>query len=188
MSSLIAFITKIDKAVALFMNAHVTNLVLLRFFNIFSIIGTGAACWIAFYIIYSFYKKDPKIWLYWIVPFIACYLISELGIKHLVARPRPFIALDGITMLAARLKSYSFPSGHSALSASALLIAWKLRTPPNIYPYLAVAVLIASSRVILKAHFLSDVLGGICIGLLITWAAIKALDLFFAKRAKRREA
>lgn len=72
---------------------------------------------------------------------------------------------------------YSFPSGHS-ITAFAIAIAIGL-----FYPYLqayllVVALLIASSRIILGMHFLSDVLAGAAIGVLLGFTSFHIFALF----------
>ncbi|MBN1648384.1 MAG: phosphatase PAP2 family protein [Spirochaetales bacterium] len=181
MTDLIDFIVRIDTSVALFMNEHITNSAVLWFFNFFTIIGTGGICWMLVFLIISVTRKQKRVWLYWIIPFTLVFLLSELGLKHLVARPRPYIALEGIHMLAGRINSYSFPSSHSAFSGAAVLIAARIMAPPNVIPYFVISVLVAASRVVLKAHFLSDVICGYVIGMLITLAVLKILGYYFRK-------
>jgi undecaprenyl-diphosphatase len=64
---------------------------------------------------------------------------------------------------------YSFPSGHS-ITAFAVAISVGLFYPELMAYLLTVAFLIASSRIILGMHFLSDVVAGAAIG--ITLAVI----------------
>lgn len=59
---------------------------------------------------------------------------------------------------------YSFPSGHT-ITAFAIAISVGLFYPQLQAPLLAVALLIASSRIILGMHFLSDVIAGAAIGI-----------------------
>lgn len=61
---------------------------------------------------------------------------------------------------------YSFPSGH-ALNAFAVGSVLTLAFPAGTLPLLLVAASVASSRVFLGLHFLSDVLAGSAIGILI---------------------
>ncbi|HUA01243.1 MAG TPA: phosphatase PAP2 family protein, partial [Candidatus Aquilonibacter sp.] len=73
--------------------------------------------------------------------------------------------------------NYSFPSGHS-ITAFAIAIAIGL-----FYPYLqvcllVVALLIASSRIILGMHFLSDVIAGSAIGILLGFTSFHVFTLF----------
>jgi undecaprenyl-diphosphatase len=61
---------------------------------------------------------------------------------------------------------YSFPSGHS-ITAFAVATALGMFYPQLLICLLTAAVLIAASRIILGMHFLSDVLAGIGIGILL---------------------
>jgi undecaprenyl-diphosphatase len=61
---------------------------------------------------------------------------------------------------------YSFPSGHS-ITSFAVALAVGMFYPDLQIVFLAIAVLIASSRIILGMHFLSDVLVGSAIGIML---------------------
>jgi undecaprenyl-diphosphatase len=61
---------------------------------------------------------------------------------------------------------YSFPSGHS-ITSFAIALSIGMFYPDLQIVLLAVALLIASSRIILGMHFLSDVLAGSAIGILL---------------------
>lgn len=61
---------------------------------------------------------------------------------------------------------YSFPSGHS-ITSFAIALAIGMFYPDLQIVLLVVALLIASSRIILGMHFLSDVLAGSAIGILL---------------------
>jgi len=61
---------------------------------------------------------------------------------------------------------YSFPSGHS-ITAFGVAISLGLFYPFLLTCLLIVAVLVAASRIILGMHFLSDVLAGSAIGVLL---------------------
>jgi undecaprenyl-diphosphatase len=61
---------------------------------------------------------------------------------------------------------YSFPSGHS-ITAFAVALSIGLFYPELLAYLLTVAALIAASRIILGMHFLSDVLAGSVIGIVL---------------------
>jgi membrane-associated phospholipid phosphatase len=89
---------------------------------------------------------------------------TNAAIKALVGRQRPDGALrigEGPATLRAP-RSSSFPSGHTlAAFCTALLLA---DTPTETASYLGFATAVAASRVHLKAHHASDVVGGGLIG------------------------
>ncbi|HUJ31137.1 MAG TPA: phosphatase PAP2 family protein [Candidatus Acidoferrum sp.] len=71
---------------------------------------------------------------------------------------------------------YSFPSGHS-ISAFAVALSVGLFYPELIAYLLTVAFLIASSRIILGMHFLSDVIVGSAIGITLGFTAFHIFSL-----------
>lgn len=97
---------------------------------------------------------------------LALALASILGegvIKHIVKRKRPFIKNNLIELLIAEPSSYSFPSGHTASSfaAATVFIDTNMALSSVI---VSLAILISLSRVYLRVHYLSDVIGGALLG------------------------
>jgi membrane-associated phospholipid phosphatase len=111
---------------------------------------------------------------YFMAFIFACIAVSGLVVdllKMLFGRARPSL-LDGEGIFewawfATGSQWASFPSGHSntvfalALALTALLPRWKI-------PLLIFAVLVAGSRVVIAAHFLSDILGGALVASITT--------------------
>lgn len=97
------------------------------------------------------------------------YVVS--GLKALVARPRPFLVLTDVFLLA-KDKSMSFPSGHAATSfmVATVLTAYFKRYAAVFYSFAAAA---AVSRVYMGVHYPSDVLAGAVIGILIGYFLIR---------------
>ncbi|MBF0495364.1 MAG: phosphatase PAP2 family protein [Deltaproteobacteria bacterium] len=96
---------------------------------------------------------------------------SGLGVqivKHLIGRPRPRLWAAGITHWGPSLKSgfESFPSGHTATSfALATVLAYHF--PRASMVFYSLAGLVALSRAISGAHFLTDLAGGMALGLIV---------------------
>ena len=88
-------------------------------------------------------------------------------IKPLVGRPRPFVADPAIHVVGAYLPpTFSFPSGHAALSFSAaVVLAHALRRGRAAWYLLA--ALIAFSRVYIGVHYPIDVVVGTLVGLAV---------------------
>jgi membrane-associated phospholipid phosphatase len=114
--------------------------------------------------------------------------LIDTAVKVLVNRPRPVLA-DPL----AHAVGKSFPSGHAMSSTvvyGALLLVF-LPVVPRRRRWLAVAatatlvLLIAASRIALGVHFLSDVLGGIVLGLAWLAASTAAFRVWRTERGRR---
>ena len=95
------------------------------------------------------------------------------GIKLVFGRARPKLLFAenfyGFTWGSAQPDYWSFPSGHT-VTVAALAVALYLLWPRGVALYLVVALLVAASRIIITAHYLSDVLVGAVIGGGVAWA------------------
>lgn len=102
--------------------------------------------------------------------------ISSHLLKPLVGRERPCFALDEVTALVHQVHSRSFPSSHATNNFGAATILWLVRRGAWAW-WLAVAGLVALSRVYLGVHYPSDIVAGmflgIGIGFLVVFAARK---------------
>jgi lipid A 4'-phosphatase len=92
------------------------------------------------------------------------------------ARPQLLFAqhLFGFTWSGPHADRWSFPSGHS-VTIAALAVALYAIYPPLWPAYAALALLVMASRIIVDAHYLSDVIAGGYIGLIGAWALAAAL-------------
>ncbi|MFA6804221.1 MAG: phosphatase PAP2 family protein [Candidatus Methanomethylophilaceae archaeon] len=97
---------------------------------------------------------------------IILYAVSELLVKPMIARPRPFVEDPGIVLLLEPPGGFSFFSTHTMISflgATVVFIraSWKLGAV-----FYILALLISFSRMYLYFHYLSDVITGAVIGML----------------------
>ena len=137
--------------------------------------GNGGAIWL-FLIVALFATGKPnlrKAALLALLALSVSYLANE-GLKLLFHRPRPYEALAVVDLLVKPLEvsRSSFPSGHAvAAFAVAIVMSWKI---PRLMVFLiALAVLMAFSRIYVGMHYLSDVLAGGALGALFGYLAIK---------------
>jgi undecaprenyl-diphosphatase len=95
-----------------------------------------------------------------------------LGINQLILlfvhRVRPYDA--GITrLLIERSQDPSFPSDHATATVSIAAAFFFHHAPRRAAMFGAAAILIGFSRVYIGTHYVSDVLGGACTGILGAW-------------------
>jgi lipid A 4'-phosphatase len=99
-------------------------------------------------------------------------LLADL-LKIIVGRTRPkLLFVDGtydFTWFGLHADHWSFPSGHATTAAALMAALWCL-WPRPLWLYVAAAALVAASRVITGEHFLSDVVAGAAIGVIVTRA------------------
>ena len=129
--------------------------------------GTGAFIWwVALAIPFVISKDYRNTGIILIVTLGVNYLLGEIIIKKLVGRGRPSNLIDAEDLKINKPKDNSFPSGHTASSFCAFTVTlWNC--PPYFWiPALCVACLISFSRIYLRVHYLSDVIGGIILGML----------------------
>ncbi len=104
------------------------------------------------------------------------------GLKFLIGRHRPIMLFDhnqyGLTFFATEWAQNSSPSGHT-LRAFSVLTALSLLYRRFTFIFVSIAILIGASRVVVTAHYPSDVLFGAFIGI---FSALWTYRYFFSKK------
>jgi undecaprenyl-diphosphatase len=125
-----------------------------------------------------------------IITVFSAYLINNLLLKNLFARPRPDIIIPSFMSgnFLFRLfipHDFSFPSSHAAVAFAAAYTIGYFDKPVRKYFYL-LAILIAFSRVYLGYHYLGDVIAGSIIGVLISYLVIKIIPVSKIQMSKSK--
>jgi len=105
-------------------------------------------------------------------------LLADIA-KPVFARARPSLLFEdgifGFTWSGAHADRWSFPSGH-AITVTALAVSL-YAIYPRLWPvYATLALLVAASRIVIDAHYLSDVIAGAYFGFVAAWALAAALE------------
>ena len=101
------------------------------------------------------------------------------GIKRLFRRERP--TTSGDHRFDVRTPSTSsFPSGHASSATFATVILTSYSGFPVAFIWIAIALVVALSRVVVRIHHLSDIIGGVVTGALLSIPAVVLLSVVFA--------
>ncbi|MGI6721239.1 MAG: phosphatase PAP2 family protein [Anaerovoracaceae bacterium] len=128
-------------------------------------LGTGAAVWIVISVILLIPRKTRKVALLALAALLAAYVIDNLILKNLVARPRPYDVIPGLHSLIGAQNDYSFPSGHAGSSFAAAVVLFNGLSQKYSWVFLVLAALISLSRLYVGVHYPTDVLCGALIGI-----------------------
>jgi undecaprenyl-diphosphatase len=166
------FIQMIDIEIIKLIDQYVTNDLVIIFFNVFTFLGYSAICWIVIFIFLYLKEKDKYLFLKFGLSFGISFIVSDLLFKSFFSRQRPFLVIPNMVLNTLIPKSNSFPSSHALFSGISVFLLCKYFQNKSIKSAVIIlSILISLSRVILKVHFLTDVLCGyllgICIGYLI---------------------
>ena len=182
-SAILLFAQKIDLDVINFISNHTTPFGI-KLATFVSDIGSPQSfllITVAFCLLFWLHKKP-----YHLMQFIITLAIGSLVvylIKIFIARPRPIGALVD-------LSGYSFPSGHATIATLfcfMIVFAYKDHFKNYILKFLFIlffiitALAISFSRIYLSVHYLSDVVVGILLGLLISSISVFIFENFFKK-------
>ncbi|HEX3015219.1 MAG TPA: phosphatase PAP2 family protein [Desulfobacteria bacterium] len=137
-------------------------------------LGSGGAVWLVILFFCAVFGKGTgrKIAFLGTVALIGSWFVSDVLLKELFARPRPFLHFPDARVLGARPDQFSFPSGHTTTSfATATAILGKSRRWGGLALFLA--ALIGFSRVYVGVHYPLDVAGGILVGCTVGWLSLR---------------
>jgi undecaprenyl-diphosphatase len=159
-------VTAIEGELLLTIQNHLRVGVLDAIMLLFSFIGNLGAVWLVAAFILLARRDTRRRGFAVLLSLTVTFLVVNLLLKNVVARPRPFETIAGLTVLGGFPSGFSFPSGHASSSfagASALAFGFGKRGAIAAY---VVAALIAASRVYIGVHYPSDVLAGAVIGVI----------------------
>jgi len=140
-----------------------------RALKFYTRLGDGYVWVLTILAIYFFYGKEILFHLieraiYSILASLALYWILKLSVR----RKRPFDLLKDVSANVPPLDKYSFPSGHTMNNlAVGFLVFTEL--PAIGWVMVAMPITWGLLRVYYGVHWLSDVIGGICLGFLSFW-------------------
>ena len=117
-------------------------------------------------------------------------LITNIGLKNIVARPRPYVTSEQFRVYWEAVghgpeSDPSFPSGHATAAFASMTALFLTVKKKYSWPGLVLALLVSFSRIYIAVHYPSDVLVGMIIGIGAGVAAYYLVKLFYSKIAPK---
>ncbi len=153
------------------------------FWKFVTVFGDGGIILILISLVLIAFKKTRKIGLTMFGAIAIGALITNITIKPLVARPRPYADETKIFYTwwkaagSVQESEFSFPSGHSTASMAAMMAFFLAGNKKYSWTGFFAALLIGFSRIYLCVHYPSDVLFGFIVGIIA--GAISYLIVWF---------
>ena len=127
-------------------------------------------------LIFTSFKEVKNLFFYTITCLFFTGLLTQL-LKHIIGRPRPnHTILDGslgFDFFTTDSNFHSFPSGHTSTIFILALVCSTI-IPRLKYFFLIFALVVSLSRIVVGAHFLTDIIGGT----IIAFLCFKLINLF----------
>lgn len=127
-------------------------------------LGDAGIFWILLTLALLAFKKTRRAGVCCALALIMDLIVVNLALKPLIARIRPYAVMPEIRILIPPPGDFSFPSGHSAASFACAWAFFRARGRKWGLPLVALALLVALSRLYLGVHYPTDVIGGMLIG------------------------
>ncbi|MBO5489090.1 MAG: phosphatase PAP2 family protein [Eubacterium sp.] len=147
------------------------------------IVGSVGWIWVIIALTLICFKKTRPVGLTMALAMLLGLIIGNGVLKNLIARPRPCWRNEDILLLAKVPTDYSFPSGHTMVSFEAATSIFLANKKWGI-PALILASAIGFSRIYLGVHYVTDVLAGVVIGVLLAVLAKKVIQFLMKKRSE----
>lgn len=161
---LIEWIQYVDTSILLFIQEHMRTEMMNGFFRAVTSLGNAGWFWLLTVVLLILFKKTRRVGIAALCSLAIGFVITNLILKNLVDRTRPYETVAAIIPLIPAPMDSSFPSGHTCASFSTALIYMRMLPRRYGIPAVVLAALIAFSRLYLGVHYPSDVLAGFLIG------------------------
>lgn len=157
-------LVNLEGPILLWIQEYIRNEFLTPVVTFITHLGDSGFIWILLTVICLVFARTRKTGVLLTFSLLLNFLVNNLVLKNLVARTRPYEAVEGLHRIIEAQSDFSFPSGHTGCSFAAAVVLFVVCPRKVGIPAMILAVLIALSRLYVGVHFPTDVLGGAIIG------------------------
>lgn len=136
--------------------------------------------WILLALILLCFKKTRKAGIAMGIAMALGFLVGNMGLKNIIARTRPYDMVE-VEVLVKHLSDFSFPSGHTLVSFNAAIALHHYHRKWGVAA-LALATVIALSRLYLFVHYPTDVVAGFLLALVLAFASCRLVDWLWTRK------
>ncbi|MDE7390260.1 MAG: phosphatase PAP2 family protein [Lachnospiraceae bacterium] len=137
-------------------------------------LGDSGKVWFFAFALFWIFNRKPVMNIAIMLSMGLGFLMAEIIVKRIVCRVRPCHKIDEELLLLKKMPHfYSFPSSHSCTSFAVAAASFLLCSSWVTAVILVVAIGISFSRFYLQAHYLTDVLCGIVLGILCSLVMVR---------------
>lgn len=139
-------------------------------------LGNTGFIWIVLSLALLCFKKTRLAGAAGIGSLLCSLLFTNIILKELIARPRPYTVLEDLVSLIGTAGGYSFPSGHTSSSfACASAVCFMLKKTKLNWRWLLLvfAALMGFTRLYVGVHYPTDIFGGAVLGVLYGYAGFQ---------------
>ena len=116
MNTFLQSVQNLDGEILLQIQQHLRTDMLTPFMKIVTFLGNGGWFWILCAVVLLAVPKTRKTGYAAVLSLIFGVIVTNLLLKNIVARPRPFAEIEALIPLIAKPTDFSFPSGHTTAS------------------------------------------------------------------------
>ncbi len=170
---------QIEGQFLLWVQAFLRNGITDPILSFYTKLGDHGLLWIALCIGLLVIPRTRRAGLTGLLALVFSLLFTNVLIKNIVARTRPWLIIEGLIPLVTERDPNSFPSGHTSAAFAAATAFFHTMPRRQGIAALALAAVMGLSRLYVGVHFPSDVLCGALMGILcgtLAWKISRALQ------------
>lgn len=172
MNTFLQSVQNLDGEILLQIQLHLRTDMLTPLMKFVTFLGNGGWFWILCAVVLLAIPKTRKTGYAAVLSLIFGVIVTNLLLKNIVARPRPFAEIEALIPLIAKPTDFSFPSGHTTASFAVALVMLRMLPKKIGIPAVVLAALVAFSRLYLGVHYPTDVLVGFLVALMGSTVAV----------------